>query len=259
MSHRRLFFDDFSSGELDRSKWNVWETGVAFNDELQAYIDSPETIYIDADAGDSPKPVLVLHALLRPGFHTSDGQDFDFVSGRIDTRHNFEFTHGRASARIKLPLGVGLWPAFWILGNDEWPDTGEIDTMEYVGDPSWVSSAVHGPGYSGESGLVNNHYFRESDATQWHIYTVERHPDEVTFFVDDELVYRVTRPMAQFFGPWVFDNEKYLILNLAVGGVYPFKTNGVETPYYGLPQETVDRIRSGDARVLIDWVEVTGH
>ena len=257
MSKARIFYDDFTLGELDRTKWTVWETGDVFNKELQAYIDSTETIYIDSDGSDSGGPALVLQSLVRPGFRTADGQQFDFVSGRIDTRGKFDFTYGRASARMKLPLGVGLWPAFWSLGNDDWPDTGEIDIMEYVGDQGWVSCGVHGPGYSGEAGLVNNHYFQNADAAEWHIYTVERRPDDVTFFVDDNLAYRVTRPMAEFFGPWRFDNAKFLILNLAIGGVYPFKTNGVSAPYYGLPGETIKRIEAGEAKVLIDWVEVT--
>ena len=253
---QRLFFDDFTSGELDRSKWTVWETGLPFNEELQAYIDSTETIYVDASAGESGDPALVLQARLRPGFCTADGQQFDFVSGRLDTHDKFEFTYGRASARMKLPHGVGLWPAFWALGNGEWPDTGEIDIMEYVGESDWVSCGVHGPGYSGEAGLVNYKYFPGKDATEWHTYTVERRPGEVCFFMDEDLAYRVTRPMAEFFGAWKFDNPKFLILNLAIGGVYPFKTNGVRDPYYGLPEETVANIDSGEARVLIDWVEV---
>ena len=252
-----LFFDDFGSGELDRSKWNVRTTGKTVNDEQQAYVDSSETIYIADDVPGAGGRVLVLHSRYRPGFATAGGRSFDFISGRIDTRDRFQFKYGTASARMKLPAGAGLWPAFWAMGKGRWPDTGEIDIMEYVGDPEWVSNAVHGPGYSGEAGLVNKLYFPDgNDATGWHTYTLDWAPDRLRFEVDGATVYRVTSPMAGFFGPWVFDNEKFLILNLALGGTYPFKTNGIRSPYYGIGEETVNRIKNDEAKVLIDWVRV---
>lgn len=252
------FFDDFNGGVLDRSKWNVNPTGHVVNDELQAYVDSDETVYIESGLAGAVGNVLVLHPRWQPGFVTDDGQTFDFISGRIDTRGKFGFQYGVASARMKLPPGEGIWPAFWSMGHGDWPETGEIDVMEYVGDPDWVSSGLHGPGYSGESGLVNKLYFRDGEAaTGWHVYTVERYPAEVVFKVDGVVVYRVTRPMAEFFGSWAFDDDKFLILNCALGGTYPFKTNGLRSPYYGLSQEAVDRIMADEARVLIDWVQVT--
>jgi beta-glucanase (GH16 family) len=201
---------------------------------------------------------LVLHPRYRPNFITPQGDRFDFISGRIDTRDKFDFRYGSAAARIKLPPGVGLWPAFWILGYGPWPGSGEIDVLEYVGQRDWVSSAVHGPNYYGEAGLVNNLYFRgPDDAASWHVYRVDWRPDSLIFKVDDEITYRVTRQMTDFFGPWVFDDDKFLILNFALGGTYPFKTNGVQEPYYGLPQSTVDLIRQDEIKVAIDWVRVT--
>lgn len=255
-----IFFDDFSSGQLDRAKWNVRITGRVVNNEQQAYVDSDETIYIAAKHDDGTENnVLVLHPCYRPQFSTADGQRFDFISGRIDTKEKFQFTYGSASARMKLPAGAGLWPAFWVMGNGRWPQNGEIDVMEYVGEPDWISCALHGPGYSGESGLVNKLYFQNgADATAWHIYTVDWAPNQILFKVDDVLIYRVTRPMIDFFGPWVFDNDKFLILNLALGGVYPFKTNGVQSPYYGIPEETVTTIKNDQAKVMVDWVRVVG-
>ena len=251
------FFDDFSAGALDRATWNVRTTGKVVNDEKQAYVDSPETIYVVEGEPGSEGSVLVLHPRLRPGFTTEDGQGFDFISGRVDTRDRVAFRYGTASARIKLPAGEGVWPAFWAMGYGRWPGTGEIDIMEYVGETDWASSAVHGPGYSGEAGLVNKLFFSDgSDATDWHVYTVKRRPSVITFEVDGVVVYRVTRPMAEFFGTWEFDDPKYLILNCALGGTYPFKTNGVRSPYYGLPQATVDLIAADDVRVLVDWVRV---
>jgi beta-glucanase (GH16 family) len=253
-----LFHDDFSGAELDRAKWTVRVTGAVHNTEQQAYIDSPETVYLGAVDG-ADGQALALHPRFRPGSETTEGLVFDFVSGRIDTRERFSFRYGTASARMRLPEGSGLWPAFWMLGEGGWPDSGEIDVMESVGESDWVSSAVHGPGYFGEGGLVNKRFLPDgSTISDWHVYSAHWEPDELRFEVDGIVCYRVTRPMTEFFGSWVFDNEKFLILNCAVGGVYPFKTNGVSEPYYGLPKETVERIRRDEARVLVDWVRVTG-
>jgi hypothetical protein len=132
--------------------------------------------------------------------------------------------------------------------------------MEYVGERDWVSSAVHGPHYFGEAGLVNKRYFAngDGDATAWHVYRVDWYPDRLLFRVDGWTVYRVTRQMTDFFGPWVFGNDKYLILNFALGGTYPFKTNGVRKPYYGLPASSVELIKKEEVRIAIDWVRVTG-
>lgn len=256
------FFDDFRSGELDRSRWNVRVTGNIYNNEQQAYVDSSETIYIaseDQIVGANHR-ALVIHPRYRPEFITPEGDRFDFISGRIDTRDKFAFRYGSAAARILLPAGAGLWPAFWMLGYGGWPEAGEIDVLEYVGEPDWVSAAAHGPGYFGEAGLVNKLYFPgDNDATSWHIYAVDWQPDKMVFKVDGLTIYRVTRPMTDFFGPWVFDNKKFLILNFALGGTYPFKTNGVREPYYGLPASTVESIKRDQIKIVVDWVQVTAE
>ena len=260
-TQKLIFFDDFSSRKLDREKWNIEITGEIYNNEQQAYVDSPETIYItDAQEtmGITSGGALVIHPRYRPGFATQEGKSFDFISGRIDTRDNFDFMYGTIEARIRLPAGRGLWPAFWAMGTGNWPDTGEIDIMEYVGEPDWISSAVHGPGYFGEGGLVNNLYLLpENDATDWHVYSVEWFPDLLLFKMDDKLIYRVSNAMIDFHGGWAFDNKKYLILNFALGGIYPFKINAVNDPYYGLPEETVELIKRNLVKVMVDWVKVT--
>ena len=255
-----LFFDDFSGADLDRSKWNVIVTGFTVNNEQQAYVDSSATLYTvnGKDAQGAGKGALVLKALYQPGFKTPEGKSFDFISGRINSKNKVMFTYGTAAARMKLPAGSGLWPAFWALGDGKWPDIGEIDIMEFVGEPDWTSVALHGPGYSGETPLVNKVYFPEGhDATDWHIYSVDWTPEGFNFRVDGILIYRATRPMVEHYGRWAFDGAKFLILNLALGGAYPVKINGVEEPYHGLPESTVQLIKDEQAEVLVDWVLIT--
>ena len=256
-----LFYDDFSSSELDRSIWNARVTGKTVNDEQQAYIDSPETIYLSENTEDettSSGGILALHPRYRKDFQTSEGKRFDFISGRIDTRNKFEFRYGTASARMRLPVGKGFWPAFWAMGNEKWPQAGEIDIMENIGDSDWISGGIHGPGYFGEQALINQSYLTSpGDITHWHIYSVEWYPNSFLFRVDGNLYFRVTKDTVKFFGKWVFDDPKYLILNLAIGGKYPYKINHVNEPYYGVPCQTVEIIKKDQARVLIDWVQVT--
>ncbi|HEU4820475.1 MAG TPA: glycoside hydrolase family 3 C-terminal domain-containing protein, partial [Qipengyuania sp.] len=254
-----IFSDEFDSGALDRAKWNVEGPTFWVNNEQQAYVDSPETIHF-LPAGAVPgaeNGVLVLQPRFSKDFRTPTGRRADFVSGRINTRGKFDFTHGRAVARIRMPDATGVWPAFWLLGNGDWPKTGEIDIMEYVGEKDWIGVALHGPGYSGETPLVNKHFFKDgSDVTDWHEYAVEWTAQDITFQVDGETIYRVTRPMVEHYGKWVFDGPEYVILNFAVGGVYPYKTNGIEKPYSGVPASTVERIKAGDIRMEVDWVRV---
>ena len=259
---RTLFFDDFAGSSLDRTKWNVEVRGAAYNDEQQAYVDSAPTVFIThgAAAHGATNGALVIRPLYKPGYVSADGNRHDFVSGHLDSHGRFDFTYGVASARMKLPAGSGFWPAFWLLGGGDWPATGEIDIMENVGEPDWTSVALHGPAYSGDTPLFNRLYLApDDDATHWHVYTVDWRPDTLLFFVDDALVYRLTRPMVENYGRWSFDNPKYIILNLALGGAYPLKVNGVKLPYPGLPQSTVDRIKRGEGDVLVDWVRVTAY
>ncbi len=256
-----IFSDEFDAGTLDRTKWNVEGPTFWVNNEQQAYVDSPETVhFLPAGAVEGAQGgVLVLQPRFSAGFKTPEGRTADFVSGRINTRDKFEFTHGRAAARIRMPDAVGVWPAFWLLGDGKWPDEGEIDIMEYVGEKDWTGVALHGPGYSGETPLVNKQYFPEGmDVTTWHEYAVEWSSRELLFTVDGREIYRATRPMVEHYGRWVYDKPQYVILNFALGGAYPFKTNGIKAPYNGLPAETVDRIKAGAIRMEVDWVRVYG-
>ena len=255
-----VFFDDFAGDSIDRAKWTVRITGRTVNEEQQAYVDDTSTIRVvrGGRAGGAANGALLIRGRWRPGHLTPEGKRFDMVSGRMDSRGKAEFTYGTAAARMRLPAGAGLWPAFWVLGAGRWPDTGEIDVMENVGDPAWVSAAVHGPGYSGDTPLVKRASFPAGqDITGWHVYAVDWKSDEMIFRVDDREIYRVTKAMVAPYGRWAFDNPKFLIVNLALGGAYPRGVNGTKEPYVGLPESTVRLIQRDSAAVLVDWIRVS--
>lgn len=170
-----------------------------------------------------------------------------YTSARLLTKGKLEQTYGRFEARIRLPYGQGLWPAFWLLGDDAngtqiWPEIGEIDIMEYVGDePTTVFGTVHGPGYSGgESISKAYHLENERFDTGFHIFGIEWGPDYINFYVDDKLYNQITPEDVT--GEWVFNNGPfYIILNMAVGGTLPGSPNA-ETVF---PQN-----------MLVDYVRV---
>jgi beta-glucanase (GH16 family) len=253
-----LFDDEFNASALDRSKWNAEGDSFWVNNEQQIYRDDPAAISIAHGVDGADGGVLVLRPAWRPNTITKAGRKADFVSGRIDTKGKFDFAYGRAEARIRLTSHVGVWPAWWLLGNGQWPDTGEIDIMEFVGDREWTGVAVHGPGYSGDRGPVNRYYFRagEPDVTAWHVYAVDWTPDRLTFRVDQHVAFTVPRASIEFAGKWAFDSPKFLILNFALGGAYPVKVNDIRAPYEGMPSATVDAIKRGEPAMYVDWVRV---
>ena len=244
---RTVFADEFNGKTLDRTHWNVIVTGRTVNNEQQAYVDSSDVLRVKGGH-------LEIEPRFRGGFKTPEGRAFDFISGRIDTRSKVSFTYGSAAARIRLTAGDGLWPAFWALGDGRWPDTGEIDIMENVGDRTWTSVALHGPGYFGDTPLVKR---APVDITTWHVYSVDWTTDTLDFKIDSRSIYRVTREMVEKHGKWAFDNPKHVIVNFALGGDYPFGVNKVSTPYRGLPESTVRAIQDGKVMMLVDWVRVT--
>jgi beta-glucanase (GH16 family) len=159
---------------------------------------------------------------------------------------------------MKMTGGAGLWPAFWALGKGNWPDCGEIDIMETVGDPTWISNAMHGPNYFGNTPFTYRAFFPQgADVSQWHVYSVDWGPESMVFKVDGKVTYTVTRTMVARYGRWAFDNNKFIILNFALGGGYPQGQNKVTEPYYGISEATVAMVKSGQAKVLVDWVLVT--
>ena len=255
-----LFFEDFNEQSLDRTKWNVEITGHTNNDEQQAYVDSVTTLFLvrGADAEGAKNGALVIRPVFSQGYTSKEKNKYDFLSARINTENKVEFSSGTFSARMKMSSGDGLWPAFWALGHGKWPDCGEIDIMETIGYPNWISNAMHGPGYFGDTPLTHREFFPQgTDVTQWHIYSVDWTTDSMVFKLDGKVTYTVTRAMVEHYGRWAFDNSKFIILNFALGGGYPHGNNKITMPYFGLSQSTVDQVKAGQVKTMVDWVLVT--
>jgi beta-glucanase (GH16 family) len=143
-----------------------------------------------------------------------------YTSAKITTRGKVSVLPGRVEARIQLARGQGLWPAFWMLGTNigtvGWPTCGELDILENKGSqPGITSSAVHGPGYSGNTPFAHT---QANLATEFHLYAVEWDAQSIRYYVDTQLHYTVSRGEVQPYGAWVFDQPFYVILNQAVGG-----------------------------------------
>lgn len=167
-----------------------------------------------------------------------------WTSARLKTQGLFAQTNGRFEARIQLPQGVGIWPAFWMLGEDiesvGWPACGEIDILEARGaDPYTVNAAIHGPGHSGGSAVYDSLTQDEDLQSTAHVYAVEWDQDHIAWFFDDTLV--MTAHPGKTNGSWVFDDDFFLILNVAVGGTYG-----------GPPDDTTP----SESRMFVDYVRV---
>lgn len=149
----------------------------------------------------------------------------DYTSARIKTQDKLEVEYGRIEARIQLPRGRGIWPAFWMLGGEpeDWPRIGEIDIMENRGrDTNVILGSVHGPGYSGGEAITKRYRREEDDGfdADFHIYRVDWDPGRIAFSVDDEVYQTITPFTVNALGDWVFDGPFYLLLNVAVGGTF---------------------------------------
>ena len=150
-----------------------------------------------------------------------------YTSARLLTEGLFAQQYGRFEARIQLPSGQGLWPAFWMLGSNidtvNWPACGEIDVMENIGkEPSYNHGSLHAPGFPG-SGLTGQYALpggaKLSDA--FHVFAIEWDAAGVRFYVDDQLYETQTPANVPSGGTWAFDHPFFLLLNVAVGGTWP--------------------------------------
>lgn len=170
----------------------------------------------------------------------------EYTSARLLTKNRFEVAYGRVEARIKVPEGAGLWPAFWMLGTDidqvKWPQTGEIDIMEFVGRvPNEIFGTLHGPGYSGGQSYGKSYDLGEPVGNDYHVFAVEWQPDTITWTIDGIPYFTANAddPFLQS-KQWVFNHPFFLLLNVAVGGNF----GGAVGPDTIFPQAmSVDYVR----------------
>jgi uncharacterized protein (TIGR03437 family) len=227
--------DEFEGATLDTTKWNYDIGGNGWgNQEMEYYTSRTDNVYLEGGK-------LVIKAI-RESYQGSQ-----YTSGRILTKGKFAQAYGRIAARIKIPFGQGIWPAFWMLGSNidsaGWPGCGEIDIMENIGrEPGIVHGTMHGPGYSGGNGIGAPYSLPAGQrfADDFHLYAIEWEPDVIRWYVDDQL-YKTTRRSDIPAGTnWVFDHEFFVLLNVAVGGGWPGNPDNTTQ----FPQQmTVDYVR----------------
>jgi beta-glucanase (GH16 family) len=205
-----VWHDEFDGTAIDSANWTYdIGSGGWGNGEAQYYTSRPENARIEDG-------MLVIEA------HQEKYEDSYYTSARLKTQGLQSFQYGRIEARLKVPSGDGVWPAFWMLGSSfdgtNWPDCGEVDIMEYVGrEPDLIIGTLHGPGYSGASGVSQWNRQEYAIADDFHTYAIEWKADQIDWYYDGVKYHTVT-PDDLSGRQWVFDQPFFIILNLALGG-----------------------------------------
>ncbi|AWX44955.1 Glycerophosphodiester phosphodiesterase [Flagellimonas maritima] len=223
-----VWSDEFDySGKVDSTKWS-YEIGLKRNQEKQFYTDSLKNVRVE-----NGKLILEAHKekINNPQFESKDAKNWrkqweyaDYTSGSITTKNLAEWTYGRIEIKAKLPKGVGLWPAFWMLGENYsevgWPECGEIDIMEHVGfDPDSIFGTIHTKSYNHMRGTEKGKStFVEDPYDSYHIYSLLWTPEKMDFLLDGK-VYNQIKNENKTTAEWPFDQNFHLKLNIAVGGM----------------------------------------
>jgi beta-glucanase (GH16 family) len=234
-----VWSDEFEgpAGQLpDSNRWR-FDIGTDWgNAQLEYDTDRPVNVSLDGEG----------HLAITAREEVYLGRNY--TSGRINTRDLFDRTRGRFEARIRLPVGQGIWPAFWLLGaNFEevgWPDCGEIDIMEYRGqEPHIVHGSLHGPGYSGGSAVTGSFQLAgvQGFNDDFHIFAIEWDTNGITWLIDNTAYQTISAADLPGGARWVFDHPFFIILNVAVGGHFVGPPDASTT----FPQT-----------MLVDWVRV---
>ena len=228
--------DDFEgpAGQLpDPQRW-AFDIGTDWgNAQLEYDTDRAENVSLDGNGS------LAITAR-RESYEGSA-----YTSGRIKTQGLFEQAYGRFEARIRLPVGAGIWPAFWMLGHDidsvGWPECGEIDIMEYLGqEPGIIHGSLHGPGHSGGQAVTRRYGLPDGRFdTDFHVFGIEWDSESISWFVDGNR-YNLVRS-GDVSGRWAYDHPFFILLNVAVGGNFAGPPNEATV----FPQT-----------MLVDWVRV---
>ena len=221
-----IWEENFEGTSLNEEFWN-FELGNGCpqlcgwgNNELQLYTEN--------------------NHLIKDGYLviTAKKEDSIYTSTRITTKKKVEIQYGKIEIRAKLPLGKGLWPAFWMLGSNidkaKWPLCGEIDILEYVGkEPGKIFNSLHTKNSHGNT-LNTKKTHIERIENGFHIYAIEWTKDYINFFVDNQLHYSFS-PENKTEDIWPFDQPFYMLINLAIGGGF----GGPEVDDAIFPQEFV--------------------
>jgi beta-glucanase (GH16 family) len=234
-----VWSDEFSQpngSSPDTNKW-AFDTGAGGwgNSELENYTSRTNNARIQNGQ-------LVIEA------RQESYQGANYTSARLKTQGKISWTYGRIEARIKIPRGQGIWPAFWTLGTNipavSWPTCGEVDIMENIGkEATIVHGTAHGPGYSGGNGIGGPYSLASGGAfaDDFHIYALEWTTNALKWFVDGAQYFSVTPASLPTNTTWVFTQPQFVLLNVAVGGTWPGNPDGTTT----FPQQ-----------MLVDYVRV---
>ncbi len=222
-SWQLVWSDEFDyQGAPDNSKWtfatdgNAWEWG---NNEDQFYTNRTKNAFVEdgllhicAFKEDWTEPVSGVDKLKK------------YTSARLVTKDKAEWKYAKVAVRAKLPMGLGTWPAIWMLPSKSpyggWPICGEIDIMENVGyDPDTILATLHTERYNHKTGEgIGSKLNISNSDTDFHDYVLEWQEDEIKIFVDDQLYFTYHKPQDADYKVWPFDQEFHLLLNLAIGG-----------------------------------------
>lgn len=235
-------FDGPAGQAPNGSRWKFDTGGSGFgNNELQYYTPGNANAALDGQGH-----LVITARRENPANYGCWYGTCQYTSARILTADRFTQAYGRFEARLKIPRGQGIWPAFWMLGNDigtvGWPNSGEIDIMENVGrEPGTVHGSLHGPGYSGGNPLGGQYTLPggRALADDYHTFAVDWAPDSITWYIDG-IQYSRKTPADAGGNRWVFDHPFFMILNVAVGGNWPGSPDGSTA----FPQTmTIDYVR----------------
>src|SRR6516165_10075526 len=222
-TYQLVWSDEFNAADgsaPDASKWAIQTGGNGWgNNELEYYTTRPQNVEVSGGN-------LVITAI-KENYTGPDGVWRNYTSARLQTKGLFSQQYGRFEARIKIPKGQGMWPAFWMLGNNiataGWPACGEIDIMENIGkEPSIVHATLHAPNYPPAGYTAADTLPSGAFSDDFHVFAVEWEPQQLRFYVDGTL-YATDSPSASPSPTnWPFSTQPFFILlNLAVGGDWP--------------------------------------
>ena len=237
-------FDGPVGALVDSTKWVTETGGQGWGNQERQYYTTRAT---NASLDGSGRLVITARAEALDTSYRCWYGSCRYTSARLKTQGRFQQTYGRFEARIRVPRGQGIWPAFWMLGGDidrvGWPRCGEIDVMEHIGrEPKVVHGTMHGPGYSGASGIGGaDSLLSGLMADDFHVFAVEWAPGEIRWFFDQKEYRRSTPANLPPGAAWVFDHPFFLLLNVAVGGAWPGDPDASTT----FPQQ-----------MLVDYVRV---